>query len=115
MKASMEKFNGIYGRSYTKKDENRENLIYGVKVLGAVIAVGLATVGIYATSEANKKLDALRKDFIETSISDSSKLNHIISERDKVLGEYGCLPQSWTKHKSHPSEFGNTICLNMQK
>ena len=98
-------------------DENLENIIYALKWVGAAVAMGLATMSIYATSAANKKFDMLKKEFIAASIASNDKaLDDIVAERKKIERQYGCLPQSWTKHKSYPLDFsGPTICFKYQK
>ena len=111
----METFNGIYGSTYTKKDENLEIVSYLAKGLGLTMAICFATMGGYATSEASKKLDVLQEEFKVASMSgDSKKIEDILSERDKTLKEHKCLPETWTKNYDNSFYFSSpTLCLKI--
>ena len=102
----------IYGRTYTKQDENYENFISTVRKIGVVIALGLATQAWYATSEAGRKLDDVKEVFKTASVPQNKKaLEIILNKRDQIVKQYGCLPQTWTKNHDNTFYFSDTVCF----
>lgn len=106
----------IYGRTHTPRDENLENVISTVKGIGLAVLLGLGTMAIYATSEAGKKLNLLKEDFRAAAIANNSKvLGNILEERNKIVKQYGCLPQTWKKNYDNTFYFSDTTCFIYQK
>ena len=112
----MQEFNGVYGKTYTQRDENISNLIHGVKVFGAGLVIAFGVVSYNATKEANKKFDVLKEDFRAASMVNNKKvMDDIVAKRKIIEKEYRCLPASWTSHKSYPVDFDDTICFKYSK